>query len=65
MSLERFEAALAVSAAERKIDSIPVKNDPPIVHISTVPAMLILVDGDPVYRDVKGTSLTRVLNTRP
>ena len=42
-----------------------VKNDPPIVLISTVPSMLILVNGDPVYREVKGTSLTRVLNTRP
>ncbi len=65
LALERFEAALAVSAAERKADSVPVRNDPPIIHISTVPAMLILIDGEPVYREVKGTSLTRVLNTRP
>ena len=65
MSLERFEAAVAVSTAARKGESVPVKNDPPIIHVSKVPAMLILVDGDPVYRDVSGTSLTRVLNTRP
>ena len=65
LALERFEAAIAVSAAERKADSVAVKNDPPVIHISTVPAMLILIDGDPVYREVKGTPLTRVLNTRP
>lgn len=65
IALERFEAALAVSAAERKAASIDVKNDPPIVLVSTVPSMLILVDGEPAYREVKGTSLTRVLNTRP
>ena len=65
MALERFEAALAVSEAERKSDQVAVKNDPPIVLVSTVPSMLILVDGEPVYRDVKATSLTRVLNTRP
>ena len=65
IALERFEAALAVSAAERKADSIAVKNDPPIVLVSTVPSMLILVDGEPVYRELKGTSLMRVLNTRP
>ena len=65
MSLERFEAAVAVSTAARKGESVPVKNDPPIIHVSKVPAMLILVDGDPVYRDVSGTPLTRVLNTRP
>ena len=65
LALERFEAALAVMAAERKGESVPVRNDPPIIHISTVPALLILIDGEPAYRDVKGTSLTRVLNTRP
>ena len=65
MALERFEAAVAVSAAERKGESVAVKNDAPIIRVSTVPAMLILVDGDPVYRDVKATALTRVLNTRP
>ena len=46
--------------AERKADRCAVKNDPPIVLVSTVPSMLILVDGEPVYRDVKATSLTRV-----
>lgn len=65
IALERFEAALAVSDAEHKGESVAVRNDPPIVLVSTVPSMLILVDGEPVYRDVKGTSLTRVLNTRP
>ncbi|HEY6362832.1 MAG TPA: hypothetical protein VIX63_17120 [Vicinamibacterales bacterium] len=65
LALERFEAALAVMAAERKGESVPVRNDPPIIHISTVPALLILIDGEPAYRDVKGTSLTRVLNSRP
>ena len=65
MALERFEAALAVSAAERKADAIAVKNDPPVVLISTVPSMLILIDGEPAYRQVTGTSLMRVLNTRP
>ena len=65
IALERFEAALAVSEAERRADSIAVKNDPPVVLVSMVPSMLILVDGDPAYREVTGTSLTRVLNTRP
>ena len=65
MSLERFEAAVAVSTAARKGESVPVKNDPPVIHVSKVPSMLILVDGEPVYRDVSGTPLTRVLNTRP
>jgi len=32
---------------------------------SSVPAMLIPIDGEPVFRDVQGTSVARVLNTRP
>ena len=50
MALERFQAALEVSAAERRADQVAVKNDPPVVHISRVPSMLILIDGEPVYR---------------
>jgi hypothetical protein len=65
ITLERFEAALAVAEARGKSASIVVKNDPPIVRTSTTPAMLILVDGDPGYRHLKGTSLQRVINTRP
>jgi hypothetical protein len=32
---------------------------------SEQPAILILIDGDPVYRAVQGTELQRVVNTRP
>ena len=31
MALERFEAALAVTSAERKADSVPVRYDPPTI----------------------------------
>ncbi len=65
ISLERFQAALAVTAAEHVGDAVPVKNDPPAINIATVPSMLVLIDGEPVYRDVAGTTLMRVLNTRP
>ena len=40
-----------------------LKNDPPRIIFSNVPAVLILIDGDPVYRDVEGTPYTRVVNT--
>ena len=43
----------------------PVKNDPPRVIFSTTPALLVLVDGKPVLRQVEGTSLSlqRVVNS--
>jgi hypothetical protein len=65
IAIERFQASLAVMEAEQKADETGIKNDPPVIEMSTVPSMLILVDGEPVYRDVPGTRLTRVLNTRP
>jgi hypothetical protein len=40
-------------------------NDPSMrVIFSPVPAVLIRIDGDPVYGDVGGTGLQRILNTR-
>ena len=40
-----------------------MKNDPPRIIFSNEPAVLILIDGDPVYRAVEGTPYTRVVNT--
>ena len=42
----------------------PVPNDPPQIVFSPSPAILILIDGDPVYRTVDGTDLQRIVNTR-
>ena len=42
----------------------PVPNDPPQIVFSTSPAILILIDGDPVYRTIDGTDLQRIVNTR-
>ena len=63
-SLGRMEAALAVLKAEKKGHGVPVKNKPPGFIFSQVPAVLIQVDGEPVWRTIKGTGLVRVLNTR-
>jgi hypothetical protein len=66
IALDRLEAELAIMEAEKKIDvAVPIKNDPPRIIFSTVPAILVYIDGDPVYRPVKDTKLQRVINTRP
>lgn len=64
MSLDRLEQSLKVIGAEKKASSVPVRNDPPRFIFSQVPAMLVLVDGDPVFRAATGSKLQRVLNTR-
>ncbi|RPJ83699.1 MAG: autotransporter [Acidobacteria bacterium] len=65
MSLDLFETALAVMEAEHKFKALPLKNDPPAIIHSEVPAILVYVDGTPVYRPVKETGMERIINTRP
>jgi hypothetical protein len=64
MSLDRLEAMLAVTGAEKKAKSVPVKNDPPAIVFSQTSAILVPIDGAPIWRPVAGTGLQRVLNTR-
>src|SRR3546814_10423623 len=61
VSLDRIQAALAIAEAQRGGAATPqaVKNDPPRVILSTTPAILVLVDGKPVLRQVEGSSLQR------
>ena len=41
-----------------------MNNDPPKVIFTTKPSLLVLIDGPPQYRDVGGTDLQLMLNTR-
>jgi hypothetical protein len=64
ISLDRIQAALAVTEAQVTAAAPrPVKNDPPRVIVSQTPAILVLVDGKPVLRQVDGASLLRIVNT--
>ncbi|HXX29871.1 MAG TPA: hypothetical protein VEJ89_04070, partial [Myxococcaceae bacterium] len=64
MSLGRLEAAVAIEGAERKAERVPVLNEPPRIVFGTSPMVLVLIHGEPAWRPVSGTSLTRVINTR-
>src|SRR5208337_4721222 len=63
MSLDRLLADLAITQTETKAETVRLKNDPPRIIFSKEPAVLILIEGDPVYRAVEGTPYTRVVNT--
>lgn len=63
LSLDSMEAFLAVLQARQKAASQPLKNDPPTIIFSTKPAMVVPVDGPPVYRPVEKTELERLFNT--
>jgi hypothetical protein len=64
MSLARLEASVGIEGAERKSRRIPVLNEPPRIVFRTSATVLVLIHGNPVWRPVSGTSLSRVLNTR-
>ena len=63
VSLDRFLADLSINQAQAQVENVPLKNDPPRIVFSTTPAVLIIIDGEPVYKPVQGTRYTRVMNT--
>jgi len=65
IATDRREADLDVAVADKDADGLPIKNDPPRLLFSEQSAILILVDGNPVYRPVPGTDLQRIINTKP
>lgn len=65
VSLDRIEANLAVTQADKKGNAVPLKNDPPKIYYRTSPAFLVIIDGDPALRPVEGAEgVERVVNTR-
>jgi hypothetical protein len=62
ISLDRLESM--VDAEDQTLRAVEVKNDPPKIIFSAKPALLILIDGIAQLRDVPGTKLQRVINTR-
>jgi len=65
IALDRLEAALAaIDSKQPDIKGLPVNNHPPKVIFTTKPSLLVLVDGPPQYRDIGGTDLQLMLNTR-
>jgi hypothetical protein len=62
ISLDRLQSML--EASDDRIKTVEVKNDPPKIIISTKPATLVLIDGEPQLRDVPNVDLQRVINTR-
>jgi hypothetical protein len=45
--------------------AVALDREPPTIIFSPAPALLIRIDGDPIYRPVPGTELQRVVNTKP
>jgi hypothetical protein len=65
VSLDRLLADVSVANAEFESESAStgLKNDPRKIIFSTTPAVLILIDGEPVLRNIAGARYRRVINT--
>src|SRR5262245_57021416 len=63
ISLDRLEADLGIVQAKTEGESRPLQNNPPQIIFSNVPAVLVLTDGQPVYKPQTGTDLQRLINT--
>jgi hypothetical protein len=62
ISLDRLETALEAEDLVQK--GVEVKNEPPKVIIASKPSLQILIDGKPQMREVPGTRLQSVINTK-
>jgi hypothetical protein len=62
ISLDRLEAAL--EAEGEPVKGVEVRNDPPKIVFSAKDSVLVLIDGPAQLRDVQGTKLQRVINTK-
>ncbi len=62
MSLDRIISDIE-SVDEENILNDKLKNDPPEIYFRTSPTVLVIIDGDPILEEVKGTKLKSVINT--
>lgn len=63
MPLDQLEASLAVVTASHRASAATLRNDPPAIVFSSRPALLVLIDGEPQWRKIPGSSLERAINT--
>lgn len=65
VSLDQLEADLAMTqAAKAAAASQPISNTPPEIIFSNKPAMLVLIDGQPILRASGVAGVEQVINTR-
>ncbi|HKQ23676.1 MAG TPA: hypothetical protein VJT81_04435 [Burkholderiales bacterium] len=62
--VERLQTDMAIDRAAQQAGNQPLRNDPPKIIFSERAAILVPIDGEPVLREVPGTRLQRIVNTR-
>jgi hypothetical protein len=52
-----------LEAADSDFGEAELKHEPPIIIVATEPALLVSIDGDPVFQDIEGSTYERVVNS--
>lgn len=63
-SLDQLEASLAINHQEVQQSTAAIENTPPQILFTFSPALLVLVDGEPVLSPTNQKGISRVINTR-
>ncbi len=64
VALDRFEAAVPNMSNAPSVPAATLSNNPPALSITTVPTVLVPIQGNPVMQPLAGTDLHRVINTQ-
>jgi hypothetical protein len=64
VSLDQLESALAVANSKQTTAQVQVNNTPPEIIFSFTPAVLVPIDGEPVWRSSGTAGLDKVINTK-
>jgi hypothetical protein len=62
--LDKLEASLALTDAVKRQLALSLRSDVPAIIFTTVPTVLVLVDGQPALQPMTGLGVERVVNTR-
>ena len=62
ISLDRLIAGLDLVAKEKEA-SAKLNNDPPKIIYMDEPAVLVIIDGDPILKEIENTKLKYIVNT--
>jgi len=63
IALDRLLADMAITQTEQNAEGEALGSAPPKIFVRQNPAVLILIDGQPVMQKVEGTGLSRVINS--
>lgn len=64
VSLDQLQTSYAVSKQVGSMEKVAVRNPVPDIVFAPTPTILVMLDGEPVWRDVSGASYQRAINGR-